>query len=247
MTLLFKAWRESRVRFLVSTAVVALVCLGLLERGTEAVAAQAVRPPYVQLLNIAVLGTPIHTLAFVVLSMLLALGGLQRERAARTAAFTLALPITRGQVVLARAAMGLVQVAALAFLPVLLVPLASALLWQESYPPAQAALFAIRFVSWGAVWFGVSFLWATVIRSEHTAAAAAVLTPFVYMPVYVGILDGERRWPSANYFDFMHGGDSVSRATGAIDGVPWPAVLALAATCVVLLSAALVVARRQEF
>jgi ABC-type transport system involved in multi-copper enzyme maturation permease subunit len=172
---------ESRA-FAVSALVIALVCVGLIQRGLEAVAQQSVQPPHIMLVNIGVLGTPIHTLSFVLLTMLLGLGGMQRERLSRTAAFTLALPVTRLQLVVARAAMGLLQMATISFVPVIVVPVASSLLWNESYPAGQAALFGVRFASWGAIWFSVAFVWAVILRSEYTAAVASVLTPFVYMP-----------------------------------------------------------------
>jgi hypothetical protein len=53
---------------------------------------------------------------------MLALGGLRREHAAGTAAFTLALPVSRMRLGAVRVATGWLQVGALACIPLLIVP-----------------------------------------------------------------------------------------------------------------------------
>jgi hypothetical protein len=67
------------------------------------------------------------------------------------------------------------------------------------------------------------------------------------MPVYVGVFDGEHRWPSANFFDFMHGGSSFVRATGLLEGVPLLQLAVMLAVATGLIVVAGYITTRQEF
>ena len=122
MMLWYKAWRESRVRFLLTIAVWAFLCLGLMYRARTGFP-PAERPdlPYSAWVWGNIYGN-MNPTVFIILVMILGLGGLQRERPAGTSAFTLALPVTRWRLLTVRAAVGLIQVAILSFLPAMLIP-----------------------------------------------------------------------------------------------------------------------------
>jgi hypothetical protein len=79
------------------------------------------------------------------LAPVLGFGGLQRERAHGSASFTLALPVSRLALIAARAAVGLLEILALALLPVILVPALSKFVG-EAYPLSQALEFSLL---WG--------------------------------------------------------------------------------------------------
>lgn len=182
-SLLFKAWCESRGRFLLSAALLAVICvLGVFCRASlmkvfvpKAAFAGA---PYVGYIHQLIYGGPARGL-FTILAMVLALGGLQRERLHRTVGFTLALPMSRTWLVSAQALLGLGQIAALSALPLLLLAVCSPLV-HVSYPFEQMARFGLLWFAGGAVFYAVAFLSATLFRSEYTALAAA----FVFMIFY---------------------------------------------------------------
>lgn len=181
--LLFKARRESRGRFLLSAALLAAICvfgvfchhslMKVFVPGESFVGA-----PYVGYIYRLVYGGPARGL-FTILVMVLALGGLQRERLHRTVGFTLALPVSRAQLVSAQALLGLGQVALLSALPLLLLAVCSPLA-HVSYPLGQMVRFGSLWFTGGAVFFAVAFLAATLFRSEY----AALVVSFVFMIFY---------------------------------------------------------------
>lgn len=181
--LMFKAWRESRGRFLLGAALLSAMCvLGVCCRGSlmkvfvpnEAFAGTR----YIGYIYQLIYGGTGRGL-FVILVIVLALGGLQRERLDRTVGFTLALPVKRAWLVLAQALLGLGQVAVLSALPLLLLSVSSSLA-QVSYPLEQMLRFGLLWLAGGTVLYAVAFLLATLFGSEYTALAAS----FVFMIFY---------------------------------------------------------------
>src|SRR5215470_11300062 len=133
----YKAWRESRSRFCLAVAVVTVYCLTVLVRARTAFPPpEAPHLPY----SAFVWGefyAPFKAVAFSFIALVLGLGGLQRERGAGTAPFTLALPVVRGQIVATRALVGLAELIGVALIPVLVVPGLSPMLAHQSYPAWQ--------------------------------------------------------------------------------------------------------------
>jgi len=181
--LLFKAWRESRERFLLSATLLATICVfGVFCRGSLMKVfvphGSFAGDPYVGYIYRLVYDGPARGL-FIILVMVLALGGLQRERQHRTVGFTLALPASRARLVSIQALLGLGQVAVLAALPLLLLAVCSQLA-HVSYPLEQMARFGMLWLAGGTLFFAVAFLSATLFRSEYAALAAS----FVFMIFY---------------------------------------------------------------
>lgn len=179
---------------------------------------------------------------------MLGLGGLQRERPVGTAPFTLTLPVTRIRLITVRAAVGLLQVAILSFVPALLIPALSPVLAHQSYPVTQALQFALLFLSWGSVAFGVGFLWSTLFGGEFTGTALCVISPVVYR-ILIQSNAALQQYPAFNYASFMSGlpyiqspvKDLISRP------LPWTSFLVLAAVTAALVTSAARIMRRQDF
>jgi ABC-type transport system involved in multi-copper enzyme maturation permease subunit len=244
----YKAWRESRSRFLLVAGVVAMYCLSALVNARTAFPPpEAPRLPY----SAFVWGefyAPFRAVAFSFIALVLGLGGLQRERGAGTAPFTLALPVVRGQIVATRALVGLAELIGVALIPVLLVPGLSPMLAHQSYPAWQSVRYAALFLSWGVVWFAGGVVWSVLFRGEFTAATAAVLTPFAYMMIY-GASRGDQRFPAANPFAMMSG--DFNRHLGGrmvlIGPMPWAIMLVLALVAAALFVGAWRITARQSF
>src|SRR2546429_4472573 len=140
MMLWYKAWRESQTRFLLSVVTIAGLCAAFVvfhvvfhSQG----AGISDRPlTYMEYIWRIVYKGYLREL-FVMLALLLGIGGLLRERDHGTAGFTLALPVSRLYVAAARAAVGLLEVAALSLVPALVIPALSPLVGQF-YPWPQA-------------------------------------------------------------------------------------------------------------
>lgn len=249
--LLSKAWRESRVRFLLALSALALFSLGFLLN-----ARRNFPPPESPLLPYAAVvwsrfyagyAGPV----FAIVALIFGLGGLQRERAAGTAGFTLALPVSRAQLLGARALVGVLELSALVLTPAVIVPVLSPPLVHQAYPVSQCLKFAALFMSWGVVWFSTGFLWSILFSGDYTAPAAAILTPFAYLVVFANLSRGGLRFRYANPFAFMSGDmDADPRAfiMGLHTGpLPWMTMAVLAIVALVLLAAASKVTKRQSF
>jgi len=249
MMLWYKAWRESRSRFLLAAVVVTVYSIGaLLNARTSFPPPQAPHLPY----SAFVWGdfyAPFKAVAFGLIALVFGLGGLQRERASHTATFTLALPVTRGQLVGVRFLTGLLELTTIAFIPAVVVPALSPVVVKQTYPWSQGVEYAALFMSWGVVWFATGFAWSTLCAGEFTAAAASLLSPWAYLIVYAGILNGERRFPEANPFATMSGG--LDRGLGGrmllTEPLPWPVMLVLAVVTTALFFGAWRATVRQNF
>ena len=181
----YKAWRESRVRFLITALVLIAFC-----------AFAVLFEPFIQAngrlliplhLRKAAYNEYIYNLIysgqakglFALLVIFLGLGGLQRERSHNTAVFTLALPVSRLRVIATQIAFGAVELAALALLPAILVPTLCSLVHQ-SFPLSEALHFSVLWFACGLVIYSSSFFLAVVAPGEYTAPIACYLLLMVH-------------------------------------------------------------------
>lgn len=200
----YKAWRESSLRFLLSLSVITLMCLiyplfqSRLYPGITHATPRVHN--YIQYIHWTVFGG--GTRGMLQLScLLLGLGGLQRDRKQNTLGFTLALPVSRLNLIASRAALGMLQVLALAVVPSFVVTTASQVAGQQL--PLD---YAIRFIPLWAVGgiftYALSFLASVVFSSEYVSLAVAYLIYIFYLAA--------ARYPSLRRFplhvaDFMSG------------------------------------------
>lgn len=248
--LLFKAWRESRGRFLLSAALLATICVLGVFCSTSLMKVfvpdeQFVGAPYVGYIYRLVYGGTARGL-FVIMAVVLALGGLQRERLHRTAGFTLALPASRAQLVGVHALLGLVQIAVLSALPWLLLAVCSALA-HVSYPVQQMACFGLLWLAGGAVFFAVAFLAATLFRNEYAALAASFVF-MIFYPIAV-LFPPLNRYPlnvhhimsglAMPYFD--------ARTALLVGAPPWTLLASMLAIAGGLIVLAIQIARHQDY
>jgi hypothetical protein len=171
----YKAWRESRVRFLLSAALIAGMCLMyalLASRIYPGIAHDTPRVRnYLQYIHWTVFGGA--TRGILQLScLLLGLGGLQRDRSQGTLGYTLALPVSREMLVLQRAGVGLAQVFALSLFPPFLLT-ATSLLMHQHLPLAYGLPFIPLWTIGGFATYSLSFLCSVLIPSEYGALALA--------------------------------------------------------------------------
>ena len=179
-----KAWRESRMRFLLIALTLSAVC-----------AFAVLFEPYVQqhrlpvplhvgngeyseyIYNLIFAGTAKGIFALLVI--FLGLGGLQREHAHNTAGFTLALPVSRFRIVGTQIVVGIIELATLASIPTILIPGLS-ILMHRSYPLAVALHFSVLWFFGGLIIFATSFLLSVTTPGEYTAPVACYLALVVH-------------------------------------------------------------------
>lgn len=249
MNIWYKAWRESRVRFLVAAAVLASVCIWFMVWARSAYPLGRVPQwiPYTGAVWAELYGNSAPAI-FSVIALILGLGGLRREGAYATAAFTLALPVSRFQLLTTRFLVGLMELVALALIPAVLLPALSPILAHHSYPVSAPLQFGLLYLSWGAIWLAVGVLWSTVLAGEYAAAIASILTPFVYLIVVANVSQGGRRFTWLNPFVFMSGIEHLQPNAGLfVDPLPWTTLLVLGGASVAMWSVAVVITDRQSF
>jgi ABC-2 type transport system permease protein len=243
-----KAWLESRVRFLVSAVVLSAYCVSFVQR------ARFDFPPLTEpTLRYSVfvwrgIYNGADTLMFVIVAVMLGLGGLQRERAAGTASYTLALPVSRLRLLATRVAVGWIEIAALASIPVLVVPWMSSHLAGRVYPVSQTLEFALLFAFTGTVWVASGCLWSAVFSGEHTGTVACVLTPVLYAAAINGTR--LRQFPGVNILNVMNGTGMpyLDRVTALLIGpLPWTNLVAVACVAAALFGVAAFVTARRDF
>jgi len=250
--LFFKAWRESRARFFLSAATIGTLCSGVVLfndyihnnpgqvlRGFKAGTYSE------QVYDFIYAGTAKGL--FVMLMLFIGLGGLLRERRRGTAPFTLALPVSRTEVIITQIFVGVLEIIAIAALPVLLIPTLSSFVGR-SYPVSESLHFALLWLSGGLMVFGLAFLCSVLFAGEYTAVIVAFLGLFaiplvaqvrVLQPYQVNFL------PIIGEFGTMHWNPEHTLLLPA--PLPWIRLLVFFGVSVMLLHVALGVTKRQDF
>jgi hypothetical protein len=232
----YKAWRESRARFLLSAAALAGICVCF-------VWFHVPRTSYpVYIWHIIYKGY-LREL-FMILAILLGLGGLRRERDYRTASFTLGLPVRRSQLLATRTTVGLVEIILLAMLPAIVLPALSPLIGQ-AYPPSQAWAFALLWATVGTLIFAMGLLASVLFTGEFTAPVVAFLSLVAYS--FLSNMPAIRRYLT-DIHDVMSGVPNFNENTGLFTGpLPWATMLAVVLATATLIGIGAGVTNRQDF
>jgi ABC-2 type transport system permease protein len=98
-------------------------------------------------------------------AVLVGVGGVVTETSRGTALWTLALPATRARLLGVRAAVGALELLALALVPSLLIPALSPVIG-KTYPLASALIYAATAFAGGLAFYGLSLLLSTVFADQ---------------------------------------------------------------------------------
>jgi ABC-2 type transport system permease protein len=250
--LLFKAWRESRARFFLSAATIGTLCSGVvlfydyIHNNPGQVLRGFKAETYSEHVYDFIYAGTAKGL-FVMLMLFIGLGGLLRERRRGTAPFTLALPVTRTEMIITQIFVGVLEIIAIAALPVLLIPTLSPFVGR-AYPVSESLHFALLWLGGGLMVFGLAFLCSVLFVGEYTALIVAFLGLFavplvsqvrVLQPYRVNFLRtmgelGTMHWNSEHTL-FLP------------SPLPWIRLLVFLGITISLLCAALGITKRQDF
>jgi ABC-type transport system involved in multi-copper enzyme maturation permease subunit len=184
---------------------------------------------------------------FAMLMLFLGLGGLLRERRRATAPFTLALPMTRTQMIAAQIAVGVAEIITIAALPLLLIPTLSPFVGR-SYPVSESLHFALLWLGGGLMVFGLAFLCSVLFAGEYTALIVAFIGLFaVPLVARVPALEPYRLnfLMTMGEFGTMHWNPDHTLLLPA--PMPWIRLLVFFGITVTFLYVALKVTERQDF
>jgi ABC-type transport system involved in multi-copper enzyme maturation permease subunit len=245
--LLFKFWLESRTRFLISAAGIATVCLGgMLFRDTLGAPIESrlhtSGDPYVAYMYKLVYSGTAKGL-FLICALILGVGGLHREASQRTHGFTLALPVTRRQLVGYRAVVGFTEIALLSLVPAAVILFFSPML-DQFYPPAQLFRFSLLWFVGGLVTFGLSFLASVILMNGYSALVAAFTVQFCYETAM--IIPVLRQFP-LKVFYITSGWYFIDHRTSMlVRPLPWYIFGVMAAVAFVLVGTAAEITRKRD-
>lgn len=201
--LFYKAWLESRLRFLVGLAAVTAVCILFIRLRPMLVADWIVelhnprwsgRPAW---LSLGVRDLNFYAWHFLfenklqqvwaLFAILLSFGGLLREKEQGTSTFSLGLPVSRKRWLLTRMLVAATESVLLGLTAAIVVPLVS---WSihEQYPVSQVIAHCLLMVTAGAVFLALGGLFSTLIRGEQMALPITIVvlgSPYLFIQEYV--------------------------------------------------------------
>jgi ABC-type transport system involved in multi-copper enzyme maturation permease subunit len=245
-SVLWKAWRESRARFFCALVLLtSLVAYAVLTSPGFLTRYNTHFPDKPLLYSIYVWTGLFHYALeglWVLAALVVALGGLAREKATGVALFSLALPVSRLKLFLLRAAMASAESIVLGLASALLIPAISALVG-EAYPYTQALAFGLWMSVAGFVILAFGLLISEIFEGEFTAPVVGLCTLTAIFLGYRG--HTLRGW---NVFDVMSATASINSQNQLLTGAfHWLDLVACLLFSTVLLFTAGTVVKTRDF
>jgi ABC-2 type transport system permease protein len=234
----YKAWLETRTRFVVSlVGMSALSALRVYQTTRLALRDTGIAYYYLTLHWAHVLLCLMWVLAVALLMM----GGLLREKAVGASAFTLSLPVSRRQLMGARIGVGAAEAALLGAVP--WAAMYATAVWIGKADSTHEALYHLGLLlGFGSVFFGIPLLVSSLVEGEYAAPLVSL-----GLAVAMAVLDdGALR--AYNPHVFMQGGDLLDRHTHLfVHAFPWERVAACLALTAAMCAGAVAAVEKREF
>jgi hypothetical protein len=233
----YKAWLETRARFLTSLATLTIFCTVFVYH-----AQGSIRPAWKSDFNrLLFVNQQFVVIMWVLAVVLLGMGGLVRESAMGTSSLTLALPVSRARLLGVRAGMGILEAIVLGVAPWIAVFVVSSiagkpiLIW-------QVGSYVLLLVGGGLVYFALAVLVSSLVVGEYTAPAFAFGVVLLAAMLFDAWL---RRF---NLWRLVTGDFCVDRTTYLLSAhLPWLAIVGSLSAAALMLLASIVVVQRREF
>lgn len=233
----YKAWLETRGRFLVSLVSLTLFC-GLFVHH----ALDMIRPEWKVAFNRLLFVTQeFLALMWILSAILLGMGGVVYEKAVGTAALSLSLPVSRARLQLSRVAVGALEAVALGVIPWLTILTIS---WRAKMPvqTAQVGVYVLLLIAGGLVYYAMAVLVSSLVEGAYSAPAVAIGLVFLSTIVL------ESWFRQLNLWRFVTGGFHLDTSTFLLARhFPWVATLCCLGTTVLILLGATMAVLRHDF
>lgn len=245
----YKAWLETRARFLTSLMTLTIFCGVFVQHAlyiscsdTFPCAQGLIRPGRQADLYFLLMVTQNYVVIMWVLAVvLLGMGGIVRERAIGTSSLTLSLPVSRSRLLGVRVGMGVLQAIALAVAPWFTVFVVSRLAGLPVLV-TQVGLYLLLLVGGGLVYFAMAVLVSSLVTGEYTAPAVAFGMVLLTAIIFDAWL---KRF---NVWRLVTGDFSIDRTTYLLSThLPWLGILASFSVAVMMLLASTIVVQRRDF
>lgn len=247
----YKAWLETRVRFLICLLAMTVLCVYTVSCDNQMADSRTALSFYYSVIHGAhglIGGCWIAVISF------LTAGGLLREKSVGAASFTLALPFSRGRLMGVRVAVCLIEAAALIVIPSFAICIEDSMIGKP-YPLSQMWFHMVLLISGGLVFFAIALLITSAMEGEYTA-------PLVSFCIVAGVAMSTSRepkltagstiWEQAaqthNPFYFMRGFAYYDTPTGLFPGsIPWVQASIFAALAALFIAVSVKAIQMRDF
>jgi ABC-2 type transport system permease protein len=236
MTLWYKAWLETRMRFCIALVLCVAFCselvISLSRVGSGKVDLVGLHGVHYALVFVWILGVT-----------LLMMGGLLRERATGSSSFTLSLPVSRLRLMAVRTVVGFFESIVLAAAPWIAMLILAGVGGEARRYLTQAGLQIFLLLAGGSVLLTIALLLSVLIEGEYTAPIASLGIIILFAYTFSG-----SDFLAYSPITFMTGLRYFNRLTGTLAGpVPWLPALAFIAVAVCLFTVSVKIVERRDF
>jgi ABC-2 type transport system permease protein len=233
----YKAWLETRSRFLTCLATLTLFSAIFVHH-----AQGLLRPEWKSDFNrLLFVNQQFLVIMWILAAVLLGMGGIVREKAVGTSSLTLALPVSRAHLLGVRIGMGVLEATVLGAVPWVAVFFVS-FLARKPILITQVASYVLLLLGGGLVYFAMSILVSSLVIGEYTAPALA------FGVVLLAAMVSDAWFRPFNLWRLVTGDFSIDRSTYLLsEHLPWLGILASLSVAALMLLASTLVVQRREF
>ena len=236
MTLWYKAWLETRMRFAIALLLCVAFCselmISLPRLGSGKVDLVGLHGVHYALVFVWILGVA-----------LLMMGGLLSERANGSSSFTLSLPVSRVRLMAVRAVVGFIESIGLAVAPWIAMLILAGPGGEARRYVVQAGWQVFLLVVGGSVLLTIALLLSVLIEGEYTAPIASLGIIILLAYTFSG-----PDFVAYSPVSFMTGLRYFNRLTGTLAGaIPWLPALAFIAGALCLFAVSVKVIEHRDF
>ena len=244
--LVWKSWRESRMRFLGSLVLLSGLVIYCILTSSDFLSGYAIQHPDEPLTYSGYIWIALFDYFFqglwIACAFVLGLGGLRREYATGEALYSLGLPVSRDRLLFVRGAVALAESISLALGPTMLIPVLSLIVGQ-SYSWQQAFGFALLLGIAGTVFLAIGIFLSTLFEGEFTAPIVGLCV--VLMAFFAFKAKLLSRW---SIFDVMNGARHINQQTHLLNGTaPWLGIGSSVAVAIILFGTSRWLIRSKDF
>ncbi|MDQ6678190.1 MAG: hypothetical protein M3Z09_12945 [Acidobacteriota bacterium] len=235
----YKAWLETRARFLISLFGILALCSRFVFHGNQQALPYTGTGWYYGVLHS---GHALLATLWILAVTLLMMGGLLREKAVGASSFTLALPVSRARLMAIRVSTGLIQAMLLVIVPWSAMFLVGAVTG-KTHSVSQAFFHIVLLASGGLLFFAIALLVSSLVEGEYTAP---IVSYGIVMAIAVAFNDASLRAYSP--WGFITGAAYFDRDTALLTGsIPWTSVTVYVLLAAVLIAVSVKVIQWREF
>jgi len=232
----YKAWLETRSRFLTCLATLSIFCAVFVGH-----AQTLLRPEWTADYNrLLFVAQQYIVIIWVLAVVLLGMGGIVREKSIGTSSLTLSLPVSRARLPVSRVGLGVFQAIVLGIVPWTTIFLISSLA-RMPILISQVGFYLLLLIGGGLAYFAMAILVSTLVEGEYTAPAVAFGLVLVTAIIFDAWLRPFSLWR------LVSGDHSIDRQTYLLSHFPWRGTLASLFAVMSMLIVSVRVVQRREF